>query len=473
MNTKTKLLTALSLILLTVFLATSLINYAVTREAVRDELLYSSLPLTGKNIYSEIHSELMRPLLVSSTMANDAFLKQWAMQDEEDMASLAKYLQEINEKYDFLTTFFVSAKTDNYYYQKGLHKKINPRNPHDIWYFAFTRSKKEYRLEVDTNEAKNNVLTIFVNFRVEDSDGKLLGVAGVGVNMDHAASKLIEARKEFFRMAYLVDQDGLIQVHPNKSLIEKEYITDRDGIKNVAENILTTREDGSNFEYDHNGKHYLLATRYIPEFEWHLIVVQDEDEALDAARSNFVRTLSIGFASSLLILFLCVLAVNHFQGQLEYMAKTDPLTGAANRRELKHRFELSTYAASRYKGVFSIIVIDLDRFKAINDKFGHLEGDRFLKTVAEVISATIRPTDLLARWGGDEFIILMDGSADDASTLDNRIRSALISSRETPISFSSGITEFKANDNILSMTQRADEAMYKAKARGGDCAVTI
>ena len=207
MTTKTKLLTALSLILLTVFLATSLINYAVTRKAVRDELLHSSLPLTGKNIYSEIHSAMMRPILDSSTMANDAFLKDWAFNKESYMGALTKYLNAINNNYGFMTTFFISVKTDTYYYQKGLHKRINPRDPQDVWYFAFLRSQKKYDLDVDTNKTANNALTIFVNFRVEDDDGKLIGVAGVGVNIDQAAAKLAEAQEEFHRMAYLVDQE--------------------------------------------------------------------------------------------------------------------------------------------------------------------------------------------------------------------------------------------------------------------------
>lgn len=467
MNAKSKLITALSIILTSVFLATSLINYAVTREAVRQELLQSSLPLTGKNIYSEVHSAMMRPILVSSTMANDAFLKNWAVNDEGDTESLARYLKGINDKYGFLTTFFISSKTDNYYFQKGLHKKISPRDSHDVWYYAFLRSRKEYSLDVDTNKTEQDTLTIFVNFRVEDENKKLLGVAGVGVNMDQAAAKLKEAQAEFHRMAYLVDQDGLIQVHPDKSLIERKYITEDEGLRAIAPDILSVKDRGANFEYDQGGKHFLLTTRYLPEFEWHLIVTQDEETALSSARNNFIRTLIIGFISSILILFLCMVTVNHFQRRLENMAKTDPLTGAANRRELEERFKLAAYKASRYKAPFSIIIMDLDGFKAINDRLGHVHGDKILESMSETIKRTIRPADLLARWGGDEFILLLDGDIDDAMVLDGRIRTAMTECMEIPVSFSSGITGFKEDDDITSMSHRADMAMYKAKKEGG------
>lgn len=472
MSIKSKLLIALSIILVTAFVATSLINYMVTRDAVRDELLNSSLPLTGKNIYSEIHSAMMRPILVSSSMANDSFLKEWITGGEKDTGEIVKYLAEIHGKYNFLTSFFVSSATDKYYYQKGILKKIGPRDPHDVWFYAFTRSGSEYHLDVDTNEAEQGKLTIFVNFRVEDDNGRLLGVTGVGVNMDKAISMLASAQKQYHRNVYLVDQDGLIMVHPNKKLIENYYITKAGGIRDIAKEILKPRDKAVNFEYDWDGKHTLLSTRYIPEFQWHLIVEQDEGEALTTARHNMIRTLSVGLGASLLIILLCVLTINHFQARLERMAKTDPLTETANRHALEERFEISAYKADRYGEVFSIIIIDLDGFKAINDVQGHLAGDKVLKAVANIIASNIRPADLLARWGGDEFIILMNGTSDDAQALVTRIRQAMThSAQENIVSFSCGIARFEEGDDIGSLTHRADQAMYKAKIKGGDCVV--
>ncbi|CCH49826.1 sensor domain-containing diguanylate cyclase [Pseudodesulfovibrio piezophilus] len=470
MSIKTKLLTALSVILIGSFVVTSFVNYTVTREAVREELLNSSLPLTGKNIYSEIHAAMLRPILVSSSMANDAFLKGWINSGESDETAVVRYLNEIKQKYGFLTTFFVSAATDNYYYQGGILKKIGARDPHDVWFYAFARSGKEYNLDVDTNEAEQGKMTIFVNFRVEDEKGRLLGVAGVGVNMDKAIALLAEARKQYDRNVYLVDQDGLIMVHPNKELIEKFYITKAGGIRNLAPAILTPSIEAKNFEYDWDGKHTLLSSIYIPDFKWFLIVEQDESTALVTARNNLVRTLAVGFGASLLIIILCVITINHFQSRLERMAKTDPLTGVANRRALEERFEIAAYKADRYGTSFSIIIVDLDDFKKINDQQGHIAGDTVLRTVAETIARNIRPSDMLARWGGDEFLIMLDGTGDDAQCLIARIRQEMTdSSHETVISFSCGIARYEEADDLGSLTDRADRAMYQAKGKGGDC----
>lgn len=469
MSIKAKLLLSLSAILLSAFIATSVVNYVIAREAVRDDLLNSSLPLTGKNIYSDIHTALMRPILVSSSMATDTFLKGWIEGGEQDVTSIQNYLAEIQEQYGFLTAFFVSAVTDKYYYPGGMLKKVSPREPRDVWYYSFIQSRKPYDLNVDISMQDKDTLTIFINYRINDDRGRLLGAVGVGVNMDRAVSLLKSAQNEYHRSVYLVDQDGLVQVHPDRDKIKRDYITEEDGIRAIAPDILTPRDKAVSFEYDRDGRHYLLSTRYIPEFEWHLIVEQEESTALVVARQNMIRTLAVGTIVSIIIIFLSGMTINHFQTRLEHMAKTDPLTGAANRRTLEESFALARYKAKRYDEPFAIILIDLDNFKEINDRDGHVAGDAVLASVAKNISATLRPDAVLARWGGDEFVILAPGSANEAMVLTDRIRSVTTG---TPVSFSCGIAKFSEEDTLDSLIHRADLCMYEAKAKGGNCVIS-
>ena len=180
-----------------------------------------------------------------------------------------------------------------------------------------------------------------------------------------------------------------------------------------------------------------------------------------------MRTLLIGSGSSILIIILCILVVNHFQGRLEKIAQTDPLTNVANRRALEDHFKHSAYQTNRYGTVFSAIIIDLNKFKEVNDTHGHLMGDEVLKRVASILTETIRPTDIVARWGGDEFIILLDGNINDASALAQRAQTVVSDpSQKLAISFSYGLAQFREGDDLETLTMRADKDLYHCKNNG-------
>ncbi|MFW5487682.1 MAG: diguanylate cyclase [Desulfovibrio sp.] len=469
MSLKTKLLTSLSVLLFVSFLATSLINYEVTRQSIREELLNSSLPLTGKNIYSDIHSDMLRPLLVSSAMANDTFLKDWAIDGEKDLSKLVRYLSEIKNKYGFSTVFFVSNKTDNYYYNGGTLKRISPRDEHDVWYYSFVRTNKKYDLIVDTNQAEEDSLTVFINYRIEDFKGRLLGVTGVGVQIEHATNLLLDTKKKYNRDVYLVDYDGRIQIHPNISLIGTHSIRNEEGIKDLANEILTPHDAASNFEFNRKGRHILLSTRYLPDMDWFLLVEQDEGVSLGAARRNLVRTLAVGGGVSIIIIFLSAWTINYFQRRLELLVRTDPLTGAANRRGVEEQYVRLVSIEERTCDAFSAVLFDVDSFKDINDTFGHRRGDEILQAISRVLQESIRPSDVLARLGGDEFLILLSGTLEEATAVFSHIHESLEKTDfNFPITFSCGLVQYVAGESLDEMLHRADMAMYRAKGKGGN-----
>lgn len=472
LSVKSKLVLALSAIMLVAVVGISVVNYQVSRESIREELLTSGLPLTRDNIYSELHRELMRPIFLSSLMARDTFVRDWVLNGERDLAKISKYLLEIKERYGFFTSFFVSDETLNYYTHDGILKRISRMNLHDVWFYEFVARGVEYDLDVDTNEAGDGELTIFINYRVEDYDGSLLGVAGVGLNLDWVAGVLHSFREKYGRRVYLVDPFGTIQVHSDRSLIDCASIHEMPGISSIAPAILALGDEPTTFEYDIEDRHILLSVRYIPEFNWYLLVEQDEQAALSSARRNFIHTLLLGGVAWLVIISVSAIAVNHYQNRLERMAVTDPLTGAANRRELVIRFDRAVSRYQRGGGAFSIIVMDLDGFKMINDELGHLQGDHVLAGMTLGVRGMLRPDDLLARWGGDEFVVLARGGLGEVAALAERIRQSVAAltfeglSREGAVTVSCGVAEYREGDSLDSLTGRADSAVYRAKACG-------
>jgi diguanylate cyclase (GGDEF)-like protein len=151
-------------------------------------------------------------------------------------------------------------------------------------------------------------------------------------------------------------------------------------------------------------------------------------------------------------------------------ATTDPLTGLHNRLMLEHTLAAEMARAQRYEMPLSIVMYDVDRFKRVNDTHGHAAGDQVLIQLARLVPGVIRNTDLLVRWGGEEFLILMPGSdAHSAGLAAEKVREAI--ARATfpgvgPITCSFGVAQYLSGETAEALVARADEALYRAKHEG-------
>lgn len=157
-------------------------------------------------------------------------------------------------------------------------------------------------------------------------------------------------------------------------------------------------------------------------------------------------------------------------------ALRDPLTGVNNRTAMNSALIRETELARRYGAPLSLIALDVDHFKAINDRHGHLAGDHVLKCIAEAISECTRSSDMFFRYGGEEFLILASNTAlDGAMMLAERIRRRIESlechygEEQIPVAISLGIAGYRPGDNSETLFEKADTALYAAKAAGRNC----
>ncbi len=155
----------------------------------------------------------------------------------------------------------------------------------------------------------------------------------------------------------------------------------------------------------------------------------------------------------------------------ERLARTDPLTGISNRLAFFEYAEIEVNKAKRYGYPISILSLDVDNFKAVNDQFGHREGDNLLRVVAGTIRANIRIIDIAARFGGDEFVILLSRTnSDDAYQLGIKLQrklSTLMRQNNWAASVSIGVATYDyMSENIHDMVASADALMYSAKQNG-------
>lgn len=165
--------------------------------------------------------------------------------------------------------------------------------------------------------------------------------------------------------------------------------------------------------------------------------------------------------------------------QLRGLVQTDQITGAFNRRGLDDIFKREAARADRNAQSLGVVLIDLDNFKQINDNFGHQYGDSVLINLVNIAKETLRPSDIVARFGGEEFVILLpDVEMEDALTIIHRLQNNLaknfsiqVDKQSMPVTFSAGIALRSFGEQQNSVISRADKALYQAKRTGKNRAI--
>ena len=166
-------------------------------------------------------------------------------------------------------------------------------------------------------------------------------------------------------------------------------------------------------------------------------------------------------------------------GTLNLLAHTDGLTGLSNRHDAVEKLEAERSRAERHGGAFSVAIADVDDFKAVNDTHGHEAGDMLLRELGRVLRAVIRREDTCARWGGEEFIVLLPET--DVESTDALMKKLLVAARGLAVSYrgptlhctiSAGHATFAAGKSIDDLLRSADAALYRAKQQGKDRVVS-
>ncbi len=214
--------------------------------------------------------------------------------------------------------------------------------------------------------------------------------------------------------------------------------------------------------------HCVIPIGYCGEGE--LVVVVERKEL---GSSSQLRTEEA--AELIAAAFLRVTSRANFVSGLQAESRTDPLTGLANRRTLYERIEIEMEHALRSDSPLTVAMVDLDHFKKYNDRFGHVAGDTLLRSVAALMVSNIRGQDLVVRYGGEEFcLVLPDTDILGGHHLLDKLREGgRDATTDVGITLSAGLTSWDGIEDITSLIERADQALYRAKESGRDKVVSI
>lgn len=477
---KYRLLSLVAAILALGFLVTTVVGYLVSRDSVRRTIAEHELPLTSDNIYSEAQKDIVRPVLISSMMAQDAFLIDWISNGEKDPAKISRYLADIKKNNHTVSSFLVSERTRNYYYADGILKRVEERAVRDAWYFRVKNMQTPYELNVDIDMANRDAMTLFVNHRVVDVQGNFLGAVGVGLTLDSLNRMFGHYQERFNCKFYLTDAQGIIIATGNSRNMNGQSVRSLPGIRDVAAGVLNRTNSQAQHSYQEGDALVMVNSRFIPELGWYLIVEQNETNSMQPAQKVLLLNIAVSFVVTLFILVIVLMTLNRHHNRLVQFARTDILTGLLNRQASEVMLPKLIAEARRLGAPLSAMLIDVDHFKQINDTYGHLTGDSVLREIAQLINSCIRESDILSRWGGEEFIIMLKNCPQkQALALAEKIRLLAashdyrLSPVNRPVTLSIGIAQYDLHETETEFFIQADKALYQAKQNGRNCTVAM
>jgi diguanylate cyclase (GGDEF)-like protein len=300
-----------------------------------------------------------------------------------------------------------------------------------------------------------------VDFAVPFESGSGRRVFSGGTQLDRGAltAFLTDALPYKGARSYLVDANGFVMVAGGsraEALAVPPDVAATHGMTRVA------------------GTRYLFATALVAGTPWHLLTVAPTAQLfgpLSGWQHWVPWAVLLAFAIASAVALAMLSRMMRQRAELAHVATHDPLTGALNRRTLERNYDRLAATALRAHRQVGVVAIDLDRFKNVNDVHGHAAGDELLRRVAETLWLTVRPSDVVARIGGDEFIVLLaDVTESQAREISERVFSALDGSSflvadgvEIAAHCSVGFAMATPDEVIDAALARADGAMYRAK----------
>ncbi len=444
-------------------------------QQLAEKHLENIVTLAGIDISNHIENSMSKPVMVSKTMANDEFLKTWLSKEPDKVGNTAylndlySYLKAYQSKYDYSTVFCISAETGNYYYQDGLNKTLSKDDTHDIWYYNFIASGKEYDLEVDTNQANKNYITVFVNFRVMGNDGKLLGVIGVGLQASFIEDTIRSYEKDYDMSVYIVNVGGALNSFTGSTdiFVNRDKLQEYTGIN---EDIKLNKSDDSKIQwFTSGGERKCLIIKYDSTLSWYLILKMETDSISRSFQERIKSNVYFMFFSLAACIVVTTVVFIVCNKRIIVIENIDELTGLSNRKLFAKQYHTFIKKHRNHKKTF--FMLDVDHFKEINDMHDHLFGNAVLAMVADKLRNAISGYGIAARWGGDEFMGVLSVEPEQARQILTRLMEDLKNEEienDFRVTVSIGLIEIDEKHSMDQVVKKADEVMYRSKENGRD-----
>jgi hypothetical protein len=268
-----------------------------------------------------------------------------------------------------------------------LNKTSSKNDEHDIWYYNFTGSGHELDLEVDTNEANGNNVTIFVNFRMENGDGKLLGVIGVGLQVNIIEDTINSYENNYGMSAYIINVGGSKNSFTGSTdiFISEDELEGRTGIKEKIELNKSTEPELQWFTFGDERK--CLISQYNETLGWYLILEKDTNSISSAFQERVINNIVFMLISLIACIMVTTIVFTNYNQRIVKTENTDELTGLSNRKLFSKQYP--AFVRKHREQKKTLFMFDIDHFKSINDTYGHMFGNAILAMAGEELRNAI------------------------------------------------------------------------------------
>jgi diguanylate cyclase (GGDEF)-like protein len=334
-------------------------------------------------------------------------------------------------------------------------------------------------------DAASGARDYYASHPIHAKDGHIIGVAVLTKSLDTFEADL----RQFDRPYFFIDPDGIVVMTNHREQLlrpfwqlpadKKAALAQQFGTLDGRPMIEQEVADATWANVD--GERNYIRRRFADHSEWSLVILKPTREIFASRVLGIVITLLVAIMALIYLLGRSRwihdrvqmdnrLRLQELARDLGYKATTDALTGLPNRLKFDQALADEMLRAARYKTPLSLVLYDVDHFKQVNDTFGHQVGDHVLTELSRLVPNLIRSTDLLARWGGEEFVILVPGCDGPMAFAAAQKLRAAIGQREFAevgsVTCSFGVAQYAPGETAEAFIARADDALYRAKING-------
>ncbi|MCR5655551.1 MAG: diguanylate cyclase [Lachnospiraceae bacterium] len=446
----------LAAFLLTVVVILSVVAYiflGVDRDAEKKKHI-----LIAEMVNNVVLEDLSEPITVSRMVSQDPNLREM-LESENKFAEdvmvrrMRNYLSSVQRKFEFTSVYVISDTTKRYYSYIGLNKIIDPEHDSfDTWYTIFLDGGKDYELESSTDQVNLDRLTVFVDGRVENEEGELLGVSGVGVETQDILKLLSTYEDEYGVMIDYVSADGMVQMSSQTMSVHSSYVSGVD---------LPDKSDTA-FHYQPYGIDGFSVVKYVPEIGWYLVVRSEE----------FGRALGGNYRFFFAEVMILVLAIAFLFIASKGMRTTsviaqaggsvvDDLTGLPNRDYLLKIYgEKGTLKTMQYR---CMAVFSIDDYEEVEELPGF---ERMIHSLIRTAREKFGQKGQLVRWHRSTFVVLLEPAPEEAEEMCKDFCKSIEAIGEVTVSV--GLTNIALNETLKKNYYRAARNLYLVKELGGN-----